>query len=195
MLRLIRRRRVKAIIMGTPCASFSIARDRTAVTRNIEFPWGVPNPSDKDAEKIRVGNELARFSIKVFKTARRLGLPAITENPFSSKLWRCPPYAEEIDRGLKHQDVVFLHTDFCQWGTRWKKPTGLLTANLKECHTKKLSCQCSGPPGICSRTGRRHFVLTGSAPGGKPWTLVAQPYPKPFSASLAAALWNPSLPP
>ena len=42
MLRLIRRKRVKAIIMGTPCTSFSIARDRTAVIRNLEFPWGFP---------------------------------------------------------------------------------------------------------------------------------------------------------
>ncbi|CAE8643896.1 unnamed protein product [Polarella glacialis] len=44
----------------------------------------------KDAEKVRLGNITARFGIQVLREFSKLNLPAVIENPYSSKLWRVP---------------------------------------------------------------------------------------------------------
>eukprot|EP00959_Pyramimonas_sp_CCMP1952_P324889 6800318-Pyramimonas_sp.AAC.1 len=54
-----------------------------------------------------------------------------------------------------------------------------------------LSRQCSGTNGVCSRTGRKHVILSGPAPSGAPWTQVAQPCPQQLNRALARALVAP----
>ena len=51
----------------------------------------------------------------------------------------------------------------------------------------RLTHTCAGKTGICSRTGKPHFQLTGSQ-GGVPWTKIAEAYPKLLRDSLAYAL-------
>eukprot|EP00972_Heterocapsa_arctica_P051227 7533292-Heterocapsa_arctica.AAC.1 len=62
-------------MLATPCTTFSIARDRTAVIRDARHPWGVENASDKDAQKLLVGNACARASIRIIKAAILMGIP------------------------------------------------------------------------------------------------------------------------
>ncbi len=59
-----------AVWMGTPCNSFSRARDRPGgppPLRSDDHPNGLPDLAPHDQEKVRVGNILARFSISIFQ--------------------------------------------------------------------------------------------------------------------------------
>lgn len=38
----IAKHRILAAMLAPPCSSFSVARDRTRVIRNKEYPWGLP---------------------------------------------------------------------------------------------------------------------------------------------------------
>ena len=73
----------------------------------------------------------------------------------------------------------------CQFGSAWKKPTAVLCGNMPTHLTKHISkcCQCKGS--ICGRTSKTHLQLIGTSPNGKPWTAIAQVYPKALCAALA----------
>ena len=80
-----------AVWMGTPCNSFSRARDRPGgppPLRSDDHPHGLPNLAPHDQEKVRVGNILARFSISIFQCCVYLQVPATIENPETSRLWK-----------------------------------------------------------------------------------------------------------
>ena len=182
---LMRRRKIKAVMLGTPCTSFSIARDRTAVIRTRGEPWGVKLVSDKDRERLELGNKCARATIRILKLCLKYHVPAILENPFSSKLWYLPFMVHVLRSG----QAELVRGDFCQFGTRWRKATGFLCINLPHDKvTQQLHHTCSGTRGFCSATDERHIQLTGSAPSGVPWTKIAQPYPTKLCMSLARLL-------
>ena len=48
---MIRHGHVKAVMLATPCSSFSTARDRTFPIRSRLKPWGLPGLPPKEAEK------------------------------------------------------------------------------------------------------------------------------------------------
>eukprot|EP00969_Alexandrium_andersonii_P042050 1844718-Alexandrium_andersonii.AAC.1 len=77
--------------MGPPCTSFSIARNMAGALRTRECPWGIDGLSEKDAEKVRVGNECAITSVQVMQICLRRGIPFILENPLTSSFWNLPP--------------------------------------------------------------------------------------------------------
>jgi hypothetical protein len=55
---------VTAVWLGTPCSSFSRARDRPGgppPLRSNAFVLGLPSLSEKDAQKVQLGNKLMRF--------------------------------------------------------------------------------------------------------------------------------------
>ena len=60
--------------------------------RSNERPKGLTELSEKDSRKVLEGNELARFSIAIFHDCRRHNMPAVIENPHSSRLWCMPSY-------------------------------------------------------------------------------------------------------
>ena len=57
----------------------------------------------------------------------------------------------------------------------------------KQCVTL-LERSCTNKNGVCDYTGKRHFILSGSSPFGKPWTRVAQEYPKKLAKNMALVL-------
>ena len=67
----ISRGEVSYVHLGPPCSSFSVAR--TPPVRNRLHPYGVPELGEKDREKLRAGNALALFSLRVMKTCLPLG--------------------------------------------------------------------------------------------------------------------------
>ena len=184
LLQEIRRGRVLAVMMAPVCTSFSRARDRTKVIRNHRFPWGIPRRflSEKEYLSIRLGNTLFRACFAIIEECEKQQIPWLLENPLSSRCWNLPP----MRRIIQQRDTHFIHADFCQFGARWKKPTGFLGKRVSDLH--RLTRTCQGKHGICNRTSRPHQLLTGTGPGNIPWTLVAQPYPKQLCSQIAHVL-------
>ncbi|CAK0796309.1 unnamed protein product, partial [Prorocentrum cordatum] len=83
----------KAIWLGTPCATFSRARDSGAGPprlRSDEQPLGLDGLSEGDRVKVEVANELCRFSAKALLCCLERGVPAALENPASPRPWLTP---------------------------------------------------------------------------------------------------------
>lgn len=170
--------------MAPVCTSFSRARDRTKVIRNHRYPWGIPRRflSEHEVNSIRIGNAVFRSCFKIIDCCLQYNIPWILENPFSSRCWNLPRL-----RFLQGCNFIqAIHADFCQFNTAWKKPTLFLCFGIGDEH--RLARRCQGEKGLCSRTSKRHFLLTGSAPTGTPWTKVAEPYPTGLCRALAHVL-------
>ena len=180
------RGKLRAAMLGPPCTSFSVARDRTAVIRTQQFPWGLQNVSEKDREKLDIGNACMKAAIELISFFHKLGIPWILEHPASSKAW----YLPELRSFLGRAYVYEVTCDFCQYGTAWRKRTRLLCGHCDGLDLVRISKMCSGR-GVCSRTRKPHLQLTGSSPQGVPWTRVAQPYPPKLCHDLAFVLTAP----
>ena len=85
----ILRGRIISMMIAPPCTTFSRARDRTAVLRDPEHPWGLPAEKLSEVDRIKVieGNRTMRVAIRLAKCAHRNGPPWIFENPDTSKCW------------------------------------------------------------------------------------------------------------
>ena len=173
--------------LGTPCSSFSRARDIPGgppPLRSDSEPWGrAAITSQADLMKIKIGNTLAQFSIGVFELCRRLGVIVSLENPELSRIWLLPSFHEMQSRPKVGIEI----TDFCQDGTKWRKRTRILYAN---CDLSGIGKKCTGIKGICSRTGEKHQHLQGKTSSGVFRTLVAEPYPRPLCQRWARAIDN-----
>ena len=175
--------------LGTPCQSFTRARDWGPIKqpgqkgwpsrlRSDAHPWGLPelvNPHDIIA--VQVGNRFANFSISVLNTCRVHGIPCSVENPAGSRLWLLLAF-KIMARHAQWREVV---THYCMWENLWKKPTRFAGFYLDLLPIERL---CHGRA-LCSRTGCKHQCLQGTAPSGAMWTKVAEPYPTPMCNSLA----------
>ena len=64
----------------------------------------------------------------------------------------------------------------------------MLCLDLDALDTIKLGKRCYGNGGVCSRTGKPHIVLQGSAKGGARWTAVAAAYPPQLCDAMVRAL-------
>ena len=181
----IKRGRVLACMLAPVCTSFSVARDRTKVIRNRDYPWGIPDHllSDKERESIITGNRCFQACFKIMRWLDEAKVPYILENPASSKAWFLPPMLQH----MSSPHVNWVKRCFCQFGAPWKKPTAFLTGNLEFSELHRLTKVCHGR-GTCTRTGKPHFLLTGSRSDGTPWTRVAQPYPRKLCVALAHTL-------
>ena len=85
----IERGRMIAAMLAPPCESWTPARDRTSVIRNKQHPWGIPREqlSDRDFEKVQVGNSTMQAAIEIVDHLHRKRLPWSLENPHASKCW------------------------------------------------------------------------------------------------------------
>ena len=189
----IRRQEFSGSMIGAPCTSFSVARDRTCIIRTKDEPWGLQDRSkfsERDLASLELGNKITRSLIKIMNAMVQARTPFILENPRSSRLWHLP----EIERIANCQLSRFVYSDYCQFGTAWRKRTGFLCFNCRDDLLDRLeSHKCTGSCGRCSRTGVRHTLLTGSAPGGITMTLLAQPYPPKLANLLGKILTTPRI--
>ena len=124
------------------------------------------------------GNLLTWFSVSVMYACRRRSIPCALENPDASRLWIAPA----VLRLLKGARVARVRTDFCQWGTPWRKRTAFAAVCGDFSRVSRLCCRTSN---CCSRSLRPHQQLKGIAPDGRFWTAVAEPYPRPLCRILA----------
>ena len=190
LLSWIRQRRVRALWLGTPCGSWSLARRGHpgapgGPLRSREFIYGLEESLSRpiDAAKIRAGNITMWFSCQLIRAAKRMHVPIGIENPASSRIWHAPPMAHL----LKSANVQAI-TDFCQHGTAYRKRTQVYVWGGVD--QDALHLKCSGR-GKCSRTGRPHLILQGVDPVSRRLrTELANPYPKSFARACALALMS-----
>lgn len=180
----INKQLVIAAMLAPPCSSFSPARDRTSVIRSKTYPWGLPNLPEKEREVVRLGNQCMRAALRIIRWLDAAKIPWVFEQPHCSKAWFTPELVALQEADHTHTLV----TDFCQFHTVWRKRTRLLAGNMDWNDFQRCGRLCVGNKGICSRTGKPHFQLTGSSPQGVPWTRVAQPYPHKLCRQIAHAL-------
>ena len=108
----IHSRQVCAVHLGTPCQSFSRARDQPGgppPLRSDALPLGLPDRRPGDQRAIEIGSALMVFSASVMRACARFMIPATMENPGRSRIWLCPPIVRLINRSA----FSFSFTEFC----------------------------------------------------------------------------------
>ena len=128
------------------------------------------------------GNNCVRFVIRLAHALIAAGTPGLFENPWPAWSWRLPPMVEL----MRARSVRLTRTDFCCYGTPWKKSIGFLSVLVD---TAPFDKQCR-QRAICEFTGKPHFSLTGQRADGVFWTHVAEPYPKKLCSDLVLACRN-----
>lgn len=186
VLAAIRTGKVAGVWLGTPCTSWSRARQLDGrgpgPLRSDNQLRGLANLSVADQARVRTGNVLADFSALIFETCEKMGIPVCLENPATSRMWLLPRF-----KRLRSKSSVQVHlTDYCQDGKPWRKRTRLMSSgvDLGPCVR-----QCNSHRGICSRTGKAHVQLCGHKPGTF-MTSHAQPYPVTLCKRVAKAFEN-----
>ena len=181
----IKQGKVLAAMLAPPCDSFSVARDRTKVIRTKVQPWGVDDSllTEKEKQKVSIGNACFASCFSLIRILNLYKVPWILENPASSKCWHLP-FLKKLEQ---QEHAVSIVSDFCQYGTAWRKRTKFLCGNIAPADLHRIDRRCNNSS-ICSRSGRPHFQLTGKGPNNVNWTTIAQPYPKQLCDGLAYSL-------
>ena len=174
--------------LGTPCNSFSRARDNPPgppPLRSNECVLGLANLSPVDQQKVRDGNALMRFSVCILYLALALCLPWTMENPATSRLWICP----SVLRLLRRKHVQLAMVEYCMFGMNWRKSTKLLGVWLDLSLLSSYRCVGS-KRGLCRRTCRPHVPLQGVNEQGIWLTKLAEPYPQKLCVLLCKCFDN-----
>ena len=153
------------------CASFSIAV--TPPVRSLRFPRGIPGLRLSMRLKVQQGNSHSDWLIEMVQLCETNGLTWWVENPDGSYWWKQKRWRKYRDSASSH----LFRFCMCRFGTPWKKGTRIATNSTLA--GMKMWCSCSQP----------HIQLRGTcATRGKPWTQIAQPYPRGLCRLIAAAL-------
>ncbi|CAK0826564.1 unnamed protein product [Prorocentrum cordatum] len=169
---------IAAVWLGTPCHSWSRARDirpGPPPLRSDLHVMGLPDLAPRDAEKVRIGNAHMKFSASLFSLCQAVRVPVAIENPHMSRIWLTSQF-RRLQR--KCRSVVL---DFCQFGQSCRKRTRIIYDHVD---LQPLHRLCRGPRGICSRTGRPHDQLQGKNADGIFHTLLAEAYPADLCTSI-----------
>lgn len=163
---------------GPVCASFSRAV-RPAV-RSKSCPEGLPDLSYNMTEKVAIGNAMSTWLCSLLRICLDRQMAFWIENPALSFLWSQPCWVQLISE----RKLGAFVTDYCRWGTPWRKRTKFLMSG--ELAGKKLLCQCR----------RKHIVLRGYSKSNKmSMTKLAEPYPSGVGRLLALAMLQCIIPP
>eukprot|EP00438_Fugacium_kawagutii_P025342 Skav236504 [mRNA] locus=scaffold78:316727:320924:+ [translate_table: standard] len=178
----IRSHRISFMWIGMPCTTFSRARKHDGLgpgpLRDPQHLWGLPGLGKRDRLKLSIGNSLFQFTIRIMRLCEKYNIPYALENPATSMAWDMLP----LCKFCRQFSPKWCQLDYCQFGERWKKPTGILY-NFVD--LTPLNKQCNSQSGLCSRTGRQHVRLAGTDHNGTFMTLRAQPYPLPMASLVA----------
>ena len=185
----IRSRRVHMVFLAPPCSSWSRARRgppggrMPQALRSKQSVMGLADLNEKDQNRVRVGNQTMRFSVRVLRECAKQGLPAGLENPLTSWFFEAPP-VRSLRAAPWSAEVVL---DQCQFHQPWRKPTRLVFVQAN--HLERLAKRCHMSGGLCSATNKFHIQLTGVCPATKQfWTSHAQEYSPALAAAIAKTL-------
>ncbi len=155
------------------CRSFSVAV--TPAIRCKDFPMGRPGVSERVQRSLDDGNQSSVWVFKLLRLCKRYDIRFWLENPALSWLFRIPSFLKLIDEFSGYAD--FWTADYCRYGKKWRKRTKFFTDTVLRGH-KTL---CAGCISHIKLRGRSSFHR-------KPWTVVAQPYPRGICKCLAFGL-------
>jgi hypothetical protein len=185
VLQLIAQGVIAFIWLGTPCASWSLARRGIAGSpggplRTCKYIYGHPEAMARshDLAKIKAGNRTMRVSAALLRACVLHGVRCGLENPHSSRLFRAPPIQSVCRVPTARSHTV----DFCQFSCPYRKRTRIVLWLLGS--AEALDARCTGKQGLCSATGRHHVILSGNE-GKQLRTALAEPYPFKFVNELA----------
>ena len=164
---------------GPPCSSLSIAV--CPPVRSKQFPAGRPDLPMPARRRVQIGNVLANWMASVYRRCVGLDIAVWVENPDSSWLWRLRAWK----RIKENKSNIFgeWRVDYCRFGTKWRKRTRFAT-----------NTSLRGEARLCNGQ-HEHWRLRGTY-GSISRTKLAEPYPLPLCATLAAACctkagWSP----
>ena len=186
---LIRHRHLRLLWIGIPCGSFSRARRGRKGGGGWPPPlrgdsppdiFGLPDLSEKDQQRVLIGNRLANEMCVLIKLCIRCKVPVVIENPSSSRLFLFPALRKLM--GSCSGNIVFHQ---CQYGTCFKKPTRLVAWN---CDISPLCKVCTGSAKSCSLSMLPHTPLVGTKGKEGFWTAIASAYPEAFCRRVASLL-------
>jgi hypothetical protein len=174
--------------LGTPCNTFTRARDRQPgppPLRSNEYVMGSPGLSGANLVKVSQGNLFVRFSVQILTLAAILKYPFTMENPANSRIWWVPA----VVKILRRRCCQLHFCEFCMFGCPWRKPTAFLSIH---CDLSMLDhYRCLGAKrGLCKRSGNKHIPLCGQTSNGVWMTKVAEPYPPKLCKMLAICFAN-----
>ncbi len=127
LLKMIRSNEMCSVWLGTPCNPWSRARRNdgrgpgllAGMMDDAGGFMGLPHLSEKDQQKVAVGNILMKFSARILRLCVELHIPVAFENPHTSRLWLTP----QLRHLMSHKYCEWGYTDFCQDRTPWRKRT------------------------------------------------------------------------
>ena len=170
---MVRARCFLSLTGGPVCSSFS--RAVCPPVRSREHPTGLAHISGNMQVKVEVGNRMANWLAAFCRLCLELSLVIWIENPAGSFLWLMPSWVELISVF----SLTSFYTDYCRWGTPWRKRTRFF-GNFAAAGCSLL-CICQ----------TRHVQLRGySRRHGVSWTKAAEAYPHSLCSFLARAIYE-----
>jgi hypothetical protein len=190
--RWIRQGLVWGVWLHTDCTTWSVASYSKGPGwfnsfRSQGNVWGeLASLSPKAQEKVRQGNAHARFTARILEEIDGQPLAAGgVENPFGSVLWKLPELQALGQRSRTYQTTCH----YCQYGTRWKKPTKLFFVGGKRALAPSKLCNQVG--NRCAKTKKPHLKLGNGRrhpASGAVLTKLATEYPQKLAAQIVDCL-------
>ena len=184
----LRSKRIAGGHLGTPCNSFTRARDHPPgppPLRSNLHVLGLPGLSPADQAKVSDSNLFMRFSMQLLVVALQIVVPFTCENPATSRLWLCP----QVQYVLRRKCAQTWTAEFCMFGAPWRKPTTFLAVYLSLEPLEPFRC-LGAKRGLCKRTSCHHLLLSGTNSKGQWLTKIAEPYPWKLCNKLARCFSN-----
>ena len=152
--RLIAEGYVCYIHFGTPCSSFSQARKDDGGPPPLRSPdhvTGLPGLSQRDQEKVSLGNSLLALSLELIYLCHHHGVAWSIENTATSFIWDMPG-SKQLLKDIQVSVVTF---DMCRFGSDHFKPTTIWSSFC----LRALGLRCDkvrqfGPTSTCPCTAR-----------------------------------------
>jgi hypothetical protein len=118
---------IKAIMLATPCNSFSLAVSRSGrALRSKTHPRGLPIQFTQiEQQRIRNGNKCLDATIAIIKVCNKFRIPWILENPQTSYIWS----DSQLQAASNSATTVTVHQ--CAFGAKWRKATTFAFGNFQ----------------------------------------------------------------
>ena len=189
--------RVSALWFGTPCTTFSRAREvrpGPPPLRDLDHPYGLPKSrlTPSQQEQVRLGTFFALKTAELAGIAHREGIPFAIENPEPWEghisMFLLPEFKELASR----PGVQVVNFDQCTVGAETAKPTRILYYKLplssldKRCnHPKQWWCFTDWQGTPQRRWGAHPPLAKRKREDGTPATAAAAVYPTELNRVIA----------
>ena len=196
----IANKRYVAILIGSPCTSYTVRHDSAEAWRTEEHPGGRPDLSEAAKAWLREQDALLEFCIAVIEAALDTDTPVILENPAPRDDPELPSYWPE------HADKITVWRMKCMKELRRRRAAQLRLVIIPQCAFGKgpsghlyqkytgLLCSIEAARYLesldlrCTHTAAEHDRIQGTTQDGVALSKLAAAYPGAMFQALAVAL-------